>query len=450
MPVPDALIAGALAGAAALSLPLGAIIALVFRPPARLVALIMGFGSGALIHAVVTELAVDPASEMVRDHGYEPLLTWGILAAGFLGGGMVYVGLNIVIEKMGGGLHWRHRQRKRALEEKRQALAPLLQVIARSKLAECLKPEEIEELLPFVRRIAVTAGQTVYRQGDASDGVYLVANGAFDLQHVSAGPDAQETKHAVEAYAMVGGLGMLSGEPRTASLVARSDGELLMLARIDFQHAAEKVPCLRRIVENLVTHELFVTAQRSSLTDAEEWHRVAVGSISNLSRSEADAAAERHGESSSPLAIFLGTLLDGIPESAAIGASFVSLAAFSPTFMVAVFLSNLPEAVGGTSALLRAKFSIGRIAMMWIGLAVGSALAGTVGYLGLHDASPALVAFLGSVAGGGVVAMLAMTMMPEAYESGHAGVAPATIVGFLASLLLAVFEMAVHIPVAGH
>ena len=112
-----------------------------------------------------------------------------------------------------------------------------------------------------------------------------------------------------------------------------------------------------------------------------------------------------------------------------------------PTFLVAVFLSNLPEAVAGTTALLKAKFTIGRVMLMWLGLAVGSALAGTLGYLGLHGASPAVVAFLGSLAGGGVVAMLAMTMMPEAYESGHAGVAPATIIGFLASLLLAVYEL---------
>ena len=81
---------------------------------------------------------------------------------------------------------------------------------------------------------------------------------------------------------------------------------------------------------------------------------------------------------------------------------------------------------------------------MWSGLVVGSALAGAAGYLLLNGASPAAVAFLEALAGGGVVAMLAMTMMPEAYESGRASVAPATIVGFLASLLLAVFELGVH------
>jgi zinc transporter ZupT len=237
---------------------------------------------------------------------------------------------------------------------------------------------------------------------------------------------------------------MMGGEPRTATLVAKSDGHLLMLARIDFEHAADRVPCLRSIVQQIVTHELFVVARVGSAEDAEEWHRIAAGSIDQLSRSEAKAAAERHGEASSPLAILLGTLLDGIPESAAIGASFVALSSFSSTFLVAVFLSNLPEAVAGTTALVKAKFSIGSVLLMWGGLAVGSTLAGTLGYVGLSGSSPAVVAFLGALAGGGVVAMLAMTMMPEAYESGHAGVAPATIVGFLASLLLAIYGMGAH------
>lgn len=441
--MPDALIAGALAGAAALSLPLGAIVAVMFRPPAKLVALIMGFGSGALIHAVVTELAVDPALEMVAEHGFAPFFTWSVLASGFLGGGMAYVGLNAVISKMGGGLHRRHHQRRKALDEKRVQLAPILQALSRSQIAAGLSPEEAQDLLPFVRDVRVTAGTTVYHPGDQSDCVYVIADGMFELSRPggSAGASSEHPPTPVEQYAVVGGMGMMSGEPRGLALTAKTDGQLLMLARIDFEHAAEKVPCLRRILQDIVTHDLFVAARQGQIEDAEEWHRVAASSINHLTRAEVDAAAERHGASSSPLSIFLGTLLDGIPESAAIGASFVSLAAFAPTFVVAVFLSNLPEAVAGTSALLKAKFTIGRVMLMWLGLAAGSALAGSLGYMVLHGASPALVAFLGALAGGGVVAMLALTMMPEAYESGHTGVAPATIIGFLASLLLAVYEM---------
>jgi CRP-like cAMP-binding protein len=456
--MPDALVAGALAGLAALSLPLGAVLAALVRPSARIVAVVMAFGSGALIHAVVTELAVDPAQSLVSAHQAAPVEVWLVLAAGFLGGGLLYVGMNKGVERLGGGLHWRHSLRRSAVDAKRAQLAPTLQALSRSRIAACLSPDEVESLLPFLRPVHAEAGQPVFRPGDPSDGMFLLVSGDFELQHeptrggvamggrprVVAAPSAPPMVTCLEAGAVVGGLGMAGGEPRTATLVAPSGGDLLMVARADIDHLAASIPSLRKIVADIVSRELFVSAHDADVSDPEAWHRLAVNSIEHLTSTELTAAAERHGEQTSPLSIFIGTLQDGIPESLAIGASFAGLAAFSPTFLVAVFLSNLPEAVAGTSALLKAKFTITKVLAMWAGLVVGSALAGGLGYVLLHDASPMLVAALGAVAGGGVVAMLAMTMMPEAYESGHAGVAPATIIGFLASLLLAVVEMGAH------
>jgi CRP-like cAMP-binding protein len=440
----DALIAGGLAGLAALSLPIGAAIAVLFRPSGRIVAIVMAFGSGALIHAVVTELAVDPAHDLVGVHRYDPMQTWLVLAGGFLAGGLLYVGLNTLMGHLGGGFHWRHRLRRKALDDKRVEVAPILEALSRSRIARCLSPHEAEEILPFVRKVGVKAGETVFRRGDQSDGLYVVGAGSFELCHDDASGDRAGRVVALDVGATVGGLGMLGGDPRTVSLIAQTDGDLLLFTRLDLEHLMAKVPGIRSIVADMVTRELYISARDAGVDNSEAWNRTAIASIEQLTRSEVEAAAERQGEQSSPLAIFVGTLQDGIPESIAIGASFAGLAAFAPTFLVAVFLSNLPEGVAGTSALLRAKFSVTRIMAMWIGLVVGSTLAGTVGYLLLHEASPALVAFLGAVAGGGVVAMLAMTMMPEAYETGHAGVAPATIVGFLASLLLAVIQIGAH------
>jgi len=453
--MPDAIVSGGLAGLAALSLPLGAVVAVRLRPPARIVAIIMAFGSGALIHAVVTELAVDPAQGLVTVRGFPAIWTWVVLAVGFLTGGALYVGINLLMERLGGGSQWRHRLRRKALDQKREEAAPILETLAHSRIAACLQPREAEEILPFVRTVEVKAGEAVFRRGEPSDGLYIVHDGTFELRHGDH-PATGGAEQTIEAGAtspgptvigrgdVVGGIGMAAGQPRTASLVAREDGTLLLLSRLDFSHLAEKVPCIRKIVADIVAHDLYVSARDATNVDPSEWQRVALGSIEHITRAEVEAAAERHGEETSPLAIFVGTLQDGIPESIAIGASFVSLATFTPTFVVAVFLSNFPEGVAGTAALLRAKFSIGKVMAMWAGLAVGSALAGTLGYLVLHDASPVAVAFLGAIAGGGVVAMLAMTMMPEAFESGRASVAPATIVGFLASLFLAVIELELH------
>src|SRR5687767_14842207 len=126
----DAFVSGGLAGLAALSLPLGAVVNVLFRPAARVVAIVMAFGSGALIHAVVTELAVDPAHTLVGVHHFAPIQGWLVLAGGFLAGGLLYIGVNAAVTKMGGGLHWLHRLRRQALEQKRADASPILEALS--------------------------------------------------------------------------------------------------------------------------------------------------------------------------------------------------------------------------------------------------------------------------------------------------------------------------------
>jgi len=436
--------AGLLAGAAALSLPLGALIAIVRRPSARRVAVIMAFGSGALIHAVVTELATNPATELVTEHGLAYLPTWSVISSGFFLGGLLYVGVNLVVERFGGGLHRRQRVRSRALAEKRAQLAPLIQALAETEIAQCLAPEDVEEVLPFLRAIEVEPGDVIYRPGDVSDALYVVQRGACTVHYANNTDAAAEATTVLKPGDVVGGLGMIGGEPRTGTLVADEAGVLLTLTRADFDQVMRRVPRLRATVTDMVARHLFVSAQASGHADAAAWYRTAVGSLQNLSRAETVAVSKHDG--GSPFAIFIGTLQDGLPESVAIGASFTTLAAFNPTFLVAVLLSNLPEAVAGTSALIKAGFSAMRVWLMWTGLVVASVAAGALGHAALYGASPVSVAFLEAFAGGGVVAMLATTMMPEAYEEGGSGVVPATIAGFLASLLLSILELEIHTP----
>ena len=134
-----------------------------------------------------------------------------------------------------------------------------------------------------------------------------------------------------------------------------------------------------------------------------------------------------------PVAIFLGALLDGIPESVVIGASFTTLAAFNPTFLVAVFVSNLPEAMSSAGGMRRAGFNVLRILGLWGGLMVASAIAAALGQLFLRGAVPTLLTLVKAIAGGGILAMLSSTMMPEAFEHGGPSVGLGTIAGFLSA-----------------
>jgi ZIP family zinc transporter len=93
--------------------------------------------------------------------------------------------------------------------------------------------------------------------------------------------------------------------------------------------------------------------------------------------------------------------------------------------------------MSSATGMTRAGFSRRRIVGMWCGLALVSGLAALVGNALLAQAAPATLALAEAVAGGGILALLSNTMMPEAFEMGGRRVAFATIAGFLIAFLLA-------------
>ncbi len=131
-----------------------------------------------------------------------------------------------------------------------------------------------------------------------------------------------------------------------------------------------------------------------------------------------------------PLAIVLGIVLDGIPESAAIGVTLIEGDKIGVAFVFAVFLSNLPESLSASSGLRKAGRSTGWIIGLWILVAAVCALATLLAFALLDDSQQNLIAFTLSFAAGAILAMLASTMMPEAFEHSGRAVALVTVVGF--------------------
>ena len=129
-----------------------------------------------------------------------------------------------------------------------------------------------------------------------------------------------------------------------------------------------------------------------------------------------DAAGAQEGGSS--LAIVLGTVLDGIPESMVIGLTIFEGGAVGAAYLAAVFISNLPESISSTAGLATGGWPRSRILWMWIAIALISGLASLAGYGLFQDSSPDTVAFVLTFAAGAILTMLANTMMPEAFEHG--------------------------------
>jgi zinc transporter, ZIP family len=120
-------------------------------------------------------------------------------------------------------------------------------------------------------------------------------------------------------------------------------------------------------------------------------------------------------EAGSGLAIVLGAVLDGIPESIVLGIGLLAGTGVSLAFIAAVFISNLPEGLAATTGLVASGWPRGRILLLWALVALVSALSALLGYAVFDGVSPGTVAFVLAFAGGAILTMLADTMMPEAF-----------------------------------
>ncbi len=142
------------------------------------------------------------------------------------------------------------------------------------------------------------------------------------------------------------------------------------------------------------------------------------------------------GHAGTGAAIAIAALIDGVPESIVIGLSLLDGGAVSHVAVAAIFLSNVPEGLSSAAGMRHAGRSATYVFGVWGGIALASGAAAWLGYAAFRDVSPEAVAATTAVAGGAILAMLADTMIPEAYENAHDAAGLITVLGFLASFVL--------------
>jgi ZIP family zinc transporter len=138
----------------------------------------------------------------------------------------------------------------------------------------------------------------------------------------------------------------------------------------------------------------------------------------------------RSGGGSAGLPLALGALLDGIPEQAVLGIGLAGGEGVSVALLVAVFVSNLPEAIGSSSDMAGAGKSRGSVVLLWSAVAVVCALATLGGYLLADVAGPRPQAGINGFAAGALLVMLVDSMIPEATRKAKDWAGIATVLGF--------------------
>lgn len=440
----------------AVSLPMGALAGVLWRPTAAVTAALAAFGAGALLAALSVELVAPTAHALVDGTGGhaggDPLTAMLMLLAGSVVGGILFVVLDQIVNAKGGYL------RKTAttithftrLRNHRQRLT--LARLSHIDLLRKLPAESVRALVDRVRPVVFNKGETIFREGDVGDRVYFIEEGVVALSG-----EGGEFK-TLGAGEVLGEIALVTGARRTVGALAQEQTRVLVLQKADFDSLRTQAPALGAAAAELATTRLeeLREHQETVARARADWAAQAAEALRHGAAipTQTEVRQEARKHSGAPLAIWLGILLDGIPESFVIGAGFLGLLTArlsqgEPSFLEVIpytliaglFLSNFPEALSSSVGMRYQGWSTPKILVLWLSLVVVTAAGSGLGYGIGSEVSPAVVSAIEGLAAGAMLTMIAQTMIPEAVHLGGANVVGlSTLAGFLAAVAFKILE----------
>ncbi len=250
----------------------------------------------------------------------------------------------------------------------------------------------------------------------------------------------------LKVYDTFGELGILSGYPRSADAIAKTDICVYSIFQSDFEHFLRENQQLQSDLKSLATSRLRNSSLRSSKQFDEKWRDETLTRLDSLgvpvSNEEILAEGQECSRGNAAMAIWLGILIDGIPESLVIGKLAVSSGGISLGFIAGVFLANMPEAMSSAVSMRANEMSLKKIYMMWTSICLLTGIGAFLGAIMFPENPTGNIFYfmvgIESLAAGAMLTMIAETMLPEAFEQGGAIVGLATLGGFLAALTVKV------------
>lgn len=215
-------------------------------------------------------------------------------------------------------------------------------------------------------------------------------------------------------------------QPVVAAVMAFGSGVLISALSFDLIDEAERTGGLTPTVLGALGGAVVYVGANLALARRGARHRKRSG----------DQQPSEDEQTGSGAAIAVGALLDGIPESVALGVSLLGGAGVGVPVLAAIFISNLPEGLSSAAGMKRSGRSAGYVFGVWVSIAIASGVAGLLGCLLLEGAPPETIAAITAVAAGAILTMVADTMIPEAFEKTHLYAGLIATVGFLLAFTL--------------
>jgi CRP-like cAMP-binding protein len=408
----------------AVSLPIGSIVGLSAKPKARINSAFMAFGAGALLFALTIEIVA---------HSFHLVGFWP-LALGCVIGGILYELLNHGLDFMGAFFRKSATVIRQLTRLKIKKAERVLKHLSRVDILQSMPPEDIAKLVPLVEERVLEENTIIFKENSPAEAVYIIDSGAVEIVK-----DGKPIARGGPGDTF-GEMALLTNVPRIASAVTRERTKIFQISKKDFNDLLRVSPKLKKAVEELLIKRGAELSRRSTVSGqiAKKWREQALSALKSQDFApttlEISQAAQAHGAAG--MGIWLGNLLDAIPESLVIGLAASREMAIPWTLVAGVFLANVPEALSSSVVMRNQKYSGTKILLMWSFITImmtAGALAGNMFLQNLHAAG---IAMLEGMVVGAMLTMIAETMLPEAFEQGGAVVGLSTLAGFLTALFV--------------
>jgi CRP-like cAMP-binding protein len=299
-----------------------------------------------------------------------------------------------------------------------------------------LPESELDAIAGKLRYKHYRRGRTVFQTGELAERLYIVHEGEVTMMSPT---DSSHPGRVIDAGSAVGGLSFLTGGRHTRGAIASEDTALWELTRTDLEELLHEAPSLKAALLDYLQsdplRDYLTRAQHVSQDRAAKWLRAALHSLGDnrltpLVDFQPKSFEMAHGAA---LAIWLGIMLDAVPESLVIGASLVERGV-SLSLIAGLFLANYPEALSSSVGMHEQGFTRKRILVMWASLMFLTGFGAVLGNGLLTGSGHGTLSLVEGIAAGAMLTMIAQTMLPEAYFRGGNIVGFATLLGFLAAI----------------
>jgi len=488
----------------AVSLPIGAVIALNYPVGIKWRSASMAYGAGALLFALALELFGEELCKVQtgEQKSVIPVLSMGLCA---LVGAIFFLFVNRLLEDKGG--FFRNFALKRSYF---QTLYMRLQTKLMAKLRNIsvlhhLYDEELMAIFPYFRKVSFRRGETIFNEIDQHTPIYFILTGTVEMEVISEEDNDRKVLTFGESD-IIGEWGIVTKKNFIAKATTKSRVKALKLSRenlnilmkrfktleIGFQHSEShaKLTTTNRAQSitvtgsqiaipklNLPAHTEPVSADynesplstprsaRSDISDSNDLitprsergpdiglltenpeNNLPVGEKDIRSMDKKDDKKHESTPAGGVWSIWLGMLIDGVPESLVIGFSSSSPKSISIAFIAGVFLANLPEAMCSSIAMHLHGLSKLKILGLWSTIVIITGLGAGIGasFSALQE-YPNFDIFVGAIQGlaaGAMLVVIAQTMFPEAFHLGGGDITGiSAVLGFVSALLVRIADI---------